>query len=781
MNNENNIFIASTINRLLDSKALNGDNNNRTKVLSEKIGQELETIPEFNKFMNEDNTNIKHKFFVEFGRYIKFNKYQKGETIQYIGESDKLFYMILTGRILKLNIKYKNLYVSLKDYIIYLSKLFILGEKNLYNDCIKKNIEVVPIKENIDIIKYGNKIKFCDFQAEIKKIKKMKEEILFNININDEKIKKKLNIDDILILYNPDKEIKGKNNFLSNEMKFSVSLPYFYVDKIMEPISFLGHLNKNRGIKTYSSFICLNHCDVFYLDKDNIKNGDDVIYSYVYRKKSEIITNNLFKNHFLFKDIDISFLLRNYSKYFEIINAKKDDFIIYQGSMYEGVFFIIDGMMQLKSNRSYNELNDLNFYIINNLDKQDNINNFNIKKKSGIINKLIHNPLFIKKSNQKKGINFGTYTNNDIFGLNDIYDKRNGIYNFSVQCMTNEALLFFIPKEIFTSLITNKEINDKIRELTEEKNKVLSLKIQKYRDLFELEFDKFLSPDKDEKNNINKNEFYKKIYNNSLEKKTVINPLIIKNEKKILFENNNKLKSKSVSDINKLYYNNYYSNDHNNDIIVNQNNNYLKNSLGLNHDSPKNNIKILQSQNLQRLNNLSINKESQILSLNNIHRIIYSKNNNNNNISKTLNNIINNNNNHSNKNYRKINRFFKSSSTDSLSQFSENEKMKKRMDELFYFYERKQKDNINNNQIIPLIKEIKNKRNINYKIKKEKTYFNLLNKKNNNFIDISPNNNCITINKENYKNCIVNIDSNNDLFSKNDKNNIKKIVFKKLI
>ena len=102
--------------------------------------------------LNEDNTNIKHKFFVEFGRYIKFNKYQKGETIQYIGESDKLFYMILTGKILKLNIKYKNLYVSLKDYIIYLSKLFILGEKNLYNDCIKKNIEVVPIKENIDII-----------------------------------------------------------------------------------------------------------------------------------------------------------------------------------------------------------------------------------------------------------------------------------------------------------------------------------------------------------------------------------------------------------------------------------------------------------------------------------------------------------------------------------------------------------------------------------------------------------------------------------------------------
>jgi hypothetical protein len=279
-NNEKNFFLAVHINHLLNTKAKGGgDKDGRTKVLTEKIGQELEAIPELAKYLNEDDPNLKRTFFVEFGRYIKYNRYQRGETIQYIGEGDKRFYLIITGRILKLNIRYKNLYLSLKDYITHLAKLLILGEKNLYNDCIKKNSEVLPIKENMDIVKFSDKIKFYDFQEEIKKIKKMKEEILFFSN--EEKIKKKINVNEILELYNPKNDNKGKNQFLNNEMRFIISLPFFYVDKIMEPISFLGHLNKSRGIKTNSSYICLNHCDVFYIEKEDINKGDELIYNLI--------------------------------------------------------------------------------------------------------------------------------------------------------------------------------------------------------------------------------------------------------------------------------------------------------------------------------------------------------------------------------------------------------------------------------------------------------------------------------------------------------------------
>jgi hypothetical protein len=371
-NNEKNYFLAVNINHLLNTKAKGGgDKDSRTKVLTEKIGQELEAIPELAKYLNEDDPNLKRTFFVEFGRYIKYNRYQRGETIQYIGEGDKRFYLIITGRILKLNIRYKNLYLSLKDYITHLAKLLILGEKNLYNDCIKKNSEVLPIKENMDIVKFSDKIKFYDFQEEIKKIKKMKEEILFFSN--EEKIKKKINVNEILELYNPKNDNKGKNQFLNNEMRFIISLPFFYVDKIMEPISFLGHLNKSRGIKTNSSYICLNHCDVFYIEKEDINKGDELIYNLIYRKKSETIIDKLFKNHYLFKEIDISFLSKNYSKYFEVINAKKDDYIIHQGNTYEGVYFnYFHNYFLLRDNIS--ELNNANSFFVTDIDRK-NMNN----------------------------------------------------------------------------------------------------------------------------------------------------------------------------------------------------------------------------------------------------------------------------------------------------------------------------------------------------------------------------------------------------------------------
>ena len=802
MDNDKHMIIILALQQLLESMAING-NNNRTKVFSEKIAQVLESIPQFIEFLNEDNIALRNKFFVEFGRYIKYHKFQKGTTIQYVCEGDKLFHMIATGKILKLNIKYKNLYSSLKDYILYLTKLYILNEKYLYNDCIKKNQDIFPIKENIDILKYANKIKFFDFKEEIKKIKNRKAEILFD-NYTEEKIKKKLSVEDILLLYNPDIEIGDKKNFLNNEMKFLVSLPYFYVEKILEPISFLGHLNKNRGIKKYCCYICLNNSDVFILDKENIKNRDNPIYNIINRKKSILVTEKLFKNNFLFKDTDINFLIKNYSKYFEIKKIKKNDYIIYQGSVYEGIFFIINGMLQLKSNRSYNELSDLNYGVLNNLDsktkKQENLKDFDDKKKNGILNKLIHNPLFIKKSNEKKEINFGTFSNNEIIGLNDIYDKKKGISNFSVQCLTNEAELFFVPKEIFTSLITNQEILDKINSLTQEKNKLLSLKIKKYKNLFELEFDKFLSPDKEEKNN--RNDFYHKLYHkSSLENKSILNHLIFKNGKKKLFENtsinNNKLiKSKSATDIskdtniipnNKIFID--FAKKYNNYEIGNQSRISLQNNSVINNESSNDNLLVFQSQNLNRINNLNLNlnkNESQVLSIISNNKISDNNSiqsiNKNENISKTLNNFFK----EKNQSIKQMNKLIKSSSTECLGQNSESGRLIKPMEDISNFYANKNKKVLNNGLIIPIIKDFKI-RKMNFDINKmnyrnENNYLNEMIKKNNNLIDISPKKNCITINKENNIKAVINNDTNKIMFIKKDSNNkIKKIKFQNLI
>ena len=52
------------------------------------------------------------------------------------------------GKILKLNIVYKPLYATLKEYILYLAKLLIIDERYLYADCIKKKSKSIQYKRN---------------------------------------------------------------------------------------------------------------------------------------------------------------------------------------------------------------------------------------------------------------------------------------------------------------------------------------------------------------------------------------------------------------------------------------------------------------------------------------------------------------------------------------------------------------------------------------------------------------------------------------------------------
>ena len=507
MNNENKFILFISLEELLESKSSKiRDDEERPKALSEKLGQLLGTIPEIESFLDEKDPILRKKLFVEIGRYIKISKYKKGETIKHLGEGDRYFYMGIYGKMLKLNIVYKTIYASLKEYILYLSKLLIIEEKYLYIDCIKKNQKIFNINENINIISYGENIKSFDFKEEIEKIKKLYDEVFMLKLSEEEKSKKKLSISELLSLYNPIME--EKNNYFNTEQKYCVNLPFFYLDKVIDSICFVGNLNKNHGIKTYSTYISLNNCDMLYLDKNETKN--DFIFTNFNINKSNIITNDLFKKHYIFKDFDSNFLQKNYSKFFEIIRVKKDENIILQNSVYQGVFFINKGVFELKTKRSYNEVNELKFNIMNNhTNLTNNLESFRDKKRDQIIQRLLRNPKFIKEANQVKDINFGTLIDTEIVGLTDLYDKNNGIYNFSVKCTSNEAELFFVPREIFNSILTNSDIEVKITKLTNEKVKLLNLKIKRFTDLFELEFDKLVSPKiKEEKkyiltNNVN--------------------------------------------------------------------------------------------------------------------------------------------------------------------------------------------------------------------------------------------------------------------------------------
>ena len=468
-------------------KFLLGDQEEKTSVLSESISFYLRYIPELKKYINENNPDNESKILFEVAKYLKYSKYQKGHFIKHSYDLDNFFYMIFYGEVAKFDIQYNRLYLSFIEYLTYLIKLRLLGEKSLYLKCIRKNKKVFPFDEKMDLLTTED-IKIDHYQDLIKKIKnEIKNSSWFSNKYVTNKIQ------DFLDLYNP-KIINIKEAFLGKETKYPTYLPFFIFDKIMEPISFVGQLTKPKGIKLLSAYVCLNMSDIFYIDKTKIEKNNN-LFNLFQRRVTEDVIKKLFEGHFFFKDTNESFLIKNYSKYFYVQKYYKGEKLIKQNTPYEGIYFINSGVFQLKSLRSYNELNDLHFSILHALDSfpkafmdyQSKINdldkNNNKNKYKNIYEGL--NPNQISKFTELKDISFKVLVSPDVVGLNDIYDNKTGLNNFSVECISEEAEVFFLPREIVTSMLTEDNINNKMGEFIGKQCMLLITEINKYKESFE--------------------------------------------------------------------------------------------------------------------------------------------------------------------------------------------------------------------------------------------------------------------------------------------------------
>ena len=460
----------------------------KPKLLSELISRHLQMFPEIRKFINENIKDNESKIFFELAKNIKYSKYQKSQFIKHPYDSDDYFYMVFSGDVAKIDIKYNRLYISFKDYLNHLIKLKLLGEDHIYTKCIKINKNVFPFDEDINVLT-TDEIKIDHYQELIGSIKEKINHSpwLNNINIIN-------NIDDFLNLYNPETN-KAKSAFIGRLTKYPAYMPFYTFDKILDPVSFIGQLTRPKGIKILSSYICLSVSDIFYIEKNEI-DKNNILYNLFQRRVSEDVIKKLFEGHFLFQDTDKSFLIKNYSKFFYVQRLVKGQKLIQQNTPVEGIYFINSGMFQLKTLRNYNELNDLQFSILhaidnfpksikdyqvkfNDLQKQNNKN----ESKKNIFEGL--SQFQISKFTELRNISFNSYISPDVIGLNDIYDYKTGLNNFSVECISNEAEVYFLPNEIATSMLTNESINSKVGEIVGKQCILHINRIRKYKEYFE--------------------------------------------------------------------------------------------------------------------------------------------------------------------------------------------------------------------------------------------------------------------------------------------------------
>lgn len=515
----------------------------RTKTLAGKISSLLIQLPELVKYIDEKNPELNKDIFYDLGRYIDYHRFTKGKIIQHIAQGDNYFYMIVTGKVAKIGIKYKKSNMCFKEYILHLTKLQLLDEYFLMSDCIEKNKEIFPFKLEKNMIKLFQQIQNFDFDKELKKIIK---------KIQGSKwAKEHEDINDFLELINPE-FLYGKEYFLSKDMKFPILIPHYIKKEILGPNSFIGYLFKSKGIKELSTYICINNSDVLYIDKSVFPPGCRLINIFEQKFNYSLI-NNIFKKYIIFENISISFLTKHYSNYFRLVHVKKGEKLITQGTPHEGIYFVNKGRFQLRTFKSYYELQELIFSLRDSLDTFTNYISFIKKREFDDLNnkgnsqkniEMYKHPLFVIKSSEKKDIIFATYHAPKIIGLNEFYDIKTGINHFSLYCQSEDAEIYFLPIELFNNLLSIDTVYKIIAHMVEERVENLIFGIKRYKSLYEADFLKYFSLPKITNNNNNSN-------NNNCE----ISDKKILNFSNILQNNNHESKNTSEEENNLKKYN----------------------------------------------------------------------------------------------------------------------------------------------------------------------------------------------------------------------------------
>ena len=436
----------------------------KSSTLSETIASNLKKLPELKRYVNENNKDNESKIFFELGKYLKYSKYQKGQFIKHCYDSDNFFFMIFSGNIAKIDIKYNRVYLTFKEYLKHLIKLKILGENYVYRKCLKRNKKIFPFDEKIDVLSTKD-INIKHYDDLIIKIKNDINNSTWFTETNETN-----KISDFIELYNP-KLSSDKLSFFGKESKYPAFMPIYIFDKILKPLSFIGQLTKPKGIKVLSSYVCLSSSSIFYINKNEIDITNN-LYTLFQRRVSEEVVKKIFEGHFLFQDTDTNFLSKNYSKYFYVKNYIKGQKLMQQNTPNEGIFFINKGKFQLKTRRTLHELDELKFKVMQslNLDNKKNLTNMETvsnKNYENIFEGL--NPFQIEKLTKERDIIFNTFKSSDVVGLKDLYDTKTNLNNFTVECISEEGEVYFLPKEIITSMITNDKINSNIDELVEKK------------------------------------------------------------------------------------------------------------------------------------------------------------------------------------------------------------------------------------------------------------------------------------------------------------------------
>ena len=487
------IFIPDLYLQILKYEYNNRTNDDIAKTLPRF--QSLESLNDYIKYQEDKTKNNNSKIILELA-WVSFYKYKKKLSFVKKANEDKSnFYLILNGNLSKFNLTFKKEKISIEEYLLYMIKMKLLQEKQILYKCNKLNSAYIHLDIN-NFKTFFSQNKDYNFKELKQRAKKDLLEAGFTFSPYNNKV-----------------AIPSMENYLKlsffrtverndTQTRFNLFIGSYIKVNTLSKGNYIGDLSKNENNEG-CTYICDTKCDICYVNKsDSVKSK---LYELILEKYKKIF-KKVKNKYYIFKDTSDRICLNNFVPLMIYKKYKKGEKIIIQNSQYEGIYLIIDGEVKISISQTFNELSNtlvslqysiFNFkdYVSKIIKTIDIIREFNLKYmikeqnrnmidmgKANPENDILSSNEYLSYFNGIKNIEFYTLKEGDIVGLNELFDYKTELYNFTAECVSDETNLFFISKRNFNDIIEKENnIMNNVIQLIDLKAKTLIGKINNYR------------------------------------------------------------------------------------------------------------------------------------------------------------------------------------------------------------------------------------------------------------------------------------------------------------
>ena len=424
--------------------------------------------------------------------WLLFYKYYKAlSIIKRPNEFNQNFYVIMTGKVDKLSLVYKKICLTFEEYLIFLLKMKIINEKGIINKCALLNSKLLDKRINLN---YENLKPFFEqykHKYNYDKLHKIAAKELRSEGFFFDHDRNTINISSIDAYYKIGRlKYNIVKNSESNEAKLMFYIPHYEKIATLEKGCIIGDLTNNFNEENYA-YVTRNSCDIIYIEKDDTS-IETKIYDIFNRKKREIFSE--IKNNFsLFQKINDYIFFNQYAPYMIYKKYKKGDKIFLQNSNYDGIFLIVEGEVQISVNLFINEIPQFLLDLKSSLNQfQEYAYNFNIEEifdyDEELKNNYANNPLISSKDYMNiyckpQEIILTTMEKNKILGLNEFYNYKTKLFNFTAECISDYALLYFLPYKYSYTLL-NVQLKDSVTNYIESRINYFIGKINNFKTNF---------------------------------------------------------------------------------------------------------------------------------------------------------------------------------------------------------------------------------------------------------------------------------------------------------